>query len=85
MVAEFCLHLPDDYVDLSNLYVDLSDNDFNLSDRFIDLSVIHVFKNSARKRVHSNSCHSVDDSLMTSRHRDRHVNIIILHVDIILC
>lgn len=44
MVTEFCHHLPDGNVDLSDLYVDLSDNDFNLSDRFIDLSLIHVFK-----------------------------------------
>lgn len=64
MVTELCYHLPDDNVDPSDLYVDLSDNDFNLSDRFIDLSLIHVFKNSTRKRVHSNLCHSVNDSLL---------------------
>ena len=31
MVAQFCLHLSDNYIDLSNLYVDLSDNDVDLS------------------------------------------------------
>ena len=53
MVAYFCHHLSDNYVDLSDLYVDLSDIYVDLSDLFVDLSDIHVFKNSWWKRVHA--------------------------------
>ena len=58
MVAYFCHHLSDNYVDLSDLYVDLSDHYVDLSENYVDLSdnfaVIcmaligqeHVFKDS---------------------------------------
>ena len=38
MVAYFCHHLSDNYVDLSDLYVDLSDIYVDLSDNYVDLS-----------------------------------------------
>ena len=40
MVAYFCHHLSDNYVDLSDLYVDLSDLYVDLSDLYVDLSLI---------------------------------------------
>ena len=38
MVAYFCHHLSDNYVDLSDNYVDLSDLYVDLSDHYADLS-----------------------------------------------
>ena len=38
MVAYFCHHLSDNYVDLSANYVDLSDLYVDLSDHYVDLS-----------------------------------------------
>ena len=38
MVAYFCHHLSDNYVDLSALYVDLSVIYVDLSDHYVDLS-----------------------------------------------
>ena len=38
MVAYFCHHLSDNYVELSDLYVDLSVIYVDLSDRYVDLS-----------------------------------------------
>ena len=46
MVAYFCHHLSDLYVNLSDIYVDLLD-------LFVDLSDIHVFNNSWWKRVYA--------------------------------
>ena len=40
MVAYFCHHLSDNYVDLSDIYVDLSDIYVDLSDLYVDLSLI---------------------------------------------
>ena len=40
MVAYFCHHLSDNYVDLSDNHVDLSDNYVDLSDLYVDLSLI---------------------------------------------
>ena len=40
MVAYFCHHLSDNYVDLSDIYVDLSDLYVDLSDLYNDLSLI---------------------------------------------
>ena len=40
MVAYFCHHLSDNYVDLSDIYVDLSDLYVDLSDIYVDLSLI---------------------------------------------
>ena len=40
MVAYFCHHLSDKYVDLSDIYVDLSDLYVDLSDLYVDLSLI---------------------------------------------
>ena len=40
MVAYFCHHLSDNYVDLSDVYVDLSDLYVDLSDLYVDLSLI---------------------------------------------
>ena len=37
MVAYFCHHLSDNYVDLSDNYVDLSDLYVDLSDHYVDL------------------------------------------------
>ena len=42
MVAYFCHHLSDNYVDLSDNHVDLSDNHVDLSDLYVDLSLIHL-------------------------------------------
>ena len=56
MVAYFCHHLSDNYVDLSDLYVVLSDHYVDssglyvdLSDLYVDLSLIHLFKNKSLK------------------------------------
>ena len=38
MVAYFCYHLSDNYVDLSDLYVDFSVIYDDLSDNYVDLS-----------------------------------------------
>ena len=38
MVAYFCHHLSDSYVDLSDVYVVLSDLYVDLSDHYVDLS-----------------------------------------------
>ena len=38
MVAYFCHHLSDNYVDFSDLYVDLSVIYVDLSDHYVDLS-----------------------------------------------
>ena len=40
MVAYFCHHLSDNYVDLSDLYVDLSDLYVDLPDLYVDFSLI---------------------------------------------
>ena len=40
MVAYFCHHLSDNYLDLSGLYVDLSGLYVDLSDLYVDLSLI---------------------------------------------
>ena len=47
MVAYFCHHLSDLYVDLSDLYVDLSDFYVDLSDLYADLSLIHLLENKS--------------------------------------
>ena len=46
MVAYFCHHLSDNYVDLSDLFV-LSDRYVDLSDRYVDLSLIHLLENES--------------------------------------
>ena len=38
MVAYFCHHLSDNYVDLSDLYIDLSDHYVDLSENYVELS-----------------------------------------------
>ena len=38
MVAYFCHHLSDNYVDFLDLYVDLSVNYVDLSDHYVELS-----------------------------------------------
>ena len=38
MVAYFCHHLSDNYVDLSDLYVDLSAIYVDLSDHYVDMA-----------------------------------------------
>ena len=40
MVAYFCHHLSDNYVDLSDIFVDLSDLYVDFSDLYVDLSLI---------------------------------------------
>ena len=47
MVAYFCHHLSDNYVDLSDLYVVLSDLYVDLSDLYVDLSLIHLLENES--------------------------------------
>ena len=47
MVAYFCHHLSDNYVDLSDLYFVLSDLYVDLSDPYSDLSLIHLLKNKS--------------------------------------
>ena len=47
MVAYFCHHLSDNYVDLSDLYVVLSDLYVNLSDLYVNLSLISLLKNES--------------------------------------
>ena len=52
MVAYFCHHLSDNYIDLSDLlyvvlsdlYVDLLDLYVDLSDLYVDLSLIHLLR-----------------------------------------
>ena len=51
MVAYFCHHLSDNYVDLSDLYVVLLDLYDDLSDLYVDLSLIHLLENESLKRV----------------------------------
>ena len=47
MVAYFCHHLSDNYVDLSDLYVVLSDLYVELSDLYVDLSLIYLLENES--------------------------------------
>ena len=47
MMAYFCHHLSDNYVDLSDIYVDLSDLYVDLSDLYVDLSLIHLLENES--------------------------------------
>ena len=47
MVAYFCHHLSDNYVDLSDLYVVLSDLYVDLLDIYVDLSLIHLIENES--------------------------------------
>ena len=47
MVAYFCHHLSDNYVDLSDLFVVLSDPYVDLSDHYVDLSLIHLLENES--------------------------------------
>ena len=42
MMAYFCHHLSDNYVDLSDLYVVFSDLYVDLLDLYVDLSLIHL-------------------------------------------
>ena len=51
MVAYFCHHLSDNYVDLSDLYVVLSDLYVDLSDLYVDLSLIRLLENESYKNV----------------------------------
>ena len=47
MVAYFCHHLSDNYVDLSDNYVDLSDLYIGLLVLYVDLSRIHLLGNKS--------------------------------------
>ena len=51
MVAYFCHHLSDNYVDLSDLYVILSDLKVDLSDLYVDLSLVHLLENKSLKSL----------------------------------
>ena len=42
MVAYFCHHLSDNYVDLSDYYVDLSEHYVDLSENYVALSDIKL-------------------------------------------
>ena len=63
MVAYFCHHLSDNYVDLSDLYVDLSDFYVNLSDLYVDLSENnhhdHELGILLLMRVNATNCHQL--------------------------
>ena len=48
MVAYFCHHLSDNYVDLSDLYVVLSDLYVDLQDLSVELSLIHLLENNLK-------------------------------------
>ena len=50
MVAYFCHHLSDNYVDLPDLVV-FSDLYFDLLDLCVDFSLIHFFENKSSKFV----------------------------------
>ena len=60
MVAYFCHHLSDSYVDLSDLYVVLSDLYVDLSDLYVNLSLNHLLEqltrrhNCLKRRIFSN-------------------------------
>ena len=47
MVAYFCHHQSDNYVDLSDLYFVLTDLNVDLSDLYVDLSLIHLLENDS--------------------------------------
>ena len=47
MVACFCHHLSDNYVDLSDLYVVLPDLYVDLSEPYVDFSLIHLLENES--------------------------------------
>ena len=47
MVAYFCHHLSDNYVDLSDLYVVLPDLYVDLSEPYVDFSLIHLLENES--------------------------------------
>ena len=47
LVAYFCHHLSDNYVDLSDVYVVLSDLYVDLSDLYVDLSFFHLLENES--------------------------------------
>ena len=51
MVAYFCHHLSDSYVDLSDVYVVLSDLYVDLSDLCVDLLLIHLLKNDRTYQI----------------------------------
>ena len=47
MVAYFCHHLSDNYVDLLDLYVVLSDLYVGLLDLYVDFLLIHLLENES--------------------------------------
>ena len=49
MVAYFCYHLSDNFVDLSDLYVDLSVIYVELLDHHVDLHVSEKYHNTSLK------------------------------------
>ena len=51
IVAYFCHHLSDNYVDLSDFYVVLSDLYVDLSELYVVLSLIHLLGNKSKKRL----------------------------------
>ena len=64
MVAYFCHHLSDNYVDLSHIYVDLSDLYVDLSDLYVDLSLIHLLKNKSLRRVLAQLMHTDNNKII---------------------
>ena len=57
MVAYFCHHLSDNYVDLSEIYVDLSDLYVDLSDLYVDLSLISSVESKHENVNMPSKCH----------------------------
>ena len=57
MVAYFCRHLSDNYVDLSDLFV-------LLSDLYVDLSLIHSLENKAYEHALSQFCHTDNNKII---------------------
>ena len=82
MVAYFCHHLSDIYVDLSDLYVILLDLSVELSDIYVDLSLIHLLEMLMLKTCSCPTlCHTDSKCSLTSRQNIRLVDIIIWQVD----
>ena len=59
MVAYFCHHLSDNYIDLSDLYVDLSVIYVDLSDHYVDLLDNHVDLSSDKVGIMISLCRLV--------------------------
>ena len=86
MVAYFCHHLSDNYVDLSDLYVVLSDLYVDLSDLSVELSLIYLLENNLKNVFLAQLMpYRKQQNYLTIRHNIWQVNIKIWQVEIIIC